>query len=106
MIDFDPPDQRANDIAAAVPVQLADPGPHSGDELQAPDDQHEVSLEFEHLGARAPFALQPAETLFQAGDARLEFGAVDDPFGISINQSVDPATEARICSSSMSTAHR
>src|SRR4051794_32994677 len=60
MIDLDSPDQSADDIAAAVPVQLVNSRPHSRDELlQAPDSQHKVSLVFERLGERAPFALQP-----------------------------------------------
>ena len=96
MIDFDSPDQSAHDVAAAIPVQLANSGPHSRCELlEVPNDQNEISLEVERLDERDPFTFQSAETLLQAADARLELGAVDDPFRVSINQSVDTATEPR-----------
>jgi hypothetical protein len=86
MIDLDSPDQSADDVAAAVPVKLINSRPHTrGELLQAPNNQHEVSLAVELLGKRDPFTLQSAEALLEAADARFELRTVDDPLCVSIN---------------------
>jgi hypothetical protein len=50
MIDLDSPDQSADDVAATIPVQLANSRSHPrGEFLEASDNQHEGSLEVERL---------------------------------------------------------
>ncbi len=95
MIDFDSPDQSADDVTATIPVEPTKSSLHSrGELLQPPDDQHEVSFQVQRFDERGAFSLQSPEALLQAAHAWLELSTVNHPFSISIDQATDPPAKS------------
>jgi hypothetical protein len=65
-----------------------------GKVLHPADHQGQAAFGLSRLGQRLSLLLHPGEPLLQAGDARLELVAVDDPFGIAVDQPADPPVQA------------
>ena len=94
-INLDPANHGANDLARAVPVQLIQALVNLvGEILKATNDQRQVALHFGVLGGLAPLFFQAEQTLLHAADAWFEFGAVDDPFCVAVDEPGDAAAQA------------
>ncbi|MCM8738662.1 hypothetical protein M5E06_31630 [Azospirillum sp. A1-3] len=94
-IDLDPANHGANDFARAVPVQLIQALVNLvGEILKVTNDQRQVALHLGVLGGSAPLFFQTRQTLLHAGNAWFEFGAVDDPFGVAVDEPGDAAAQA------------
>ena len=94
-IDFDPADQGSDDVAFALPVDAVQPLADPGRELVQPADDHgQFAGGFNRLGGEPLVFLDLAEAAAQPRDAGLELGAIEQPFGVAIDQAADPAAKA------------
>lgn len=95
-IDFDPPDQRSDDLPHPKPVKTIKADADRGRKvLQLTDGQAQLALGFGHLDGCLLSLLELGNARLEPGDARLEPGAVNHPGSITIDQAANSAPEGR-----------
>jgi hypothetical protein len=95
-VDFDPPDQRSDDLPCTVPIEPVETVAHSGREvLDAADDEGELAFGVDRFGGRTLLVSELGDARLERGDARLELGAIDHARGIAVDQPTDPAPKSR-----------
>ncbi|MCW2242100.1 hypothetical protein M2351_006745 [Azospirillum canadense] len=94
-IDLDPANQGSDDVALALPVDAIQPLANPRRELVQPADDHgQFACGFDRLGGEPLTFLDLGEAAAQSSDAGLKLGAVEQPFGVAVDQAADPAAQA------------
>ena len=94
-VDLDPTNQAADDLPTALPIQLVKPAMNLGGKILYPaNHQGQAAFGLGHFDQRLALFLHAREPLLQARDAGLELVMVDHPFGIAVDESANPPTQA------------
>jgi hypothetical protein len=91
VVDFDAAHDGANDISHTKPIEMIEPGDHlSRKVFQPADHEGKVAFGLGSLASSLVPGLQLGHALFQARNAWLELGLVDDALGIAVDESTNP----------------
>ena len=93
VVDFDPADERADDVLHADTVEVINAfGDFSGEVFETADDEQEIALAFDRVEPGLVSLLEDGQTLLQTRDTRLKLCLLNDALGIAVYEPADAAS--------------